>query len=147
MDAPSKSLRALADTPEPGIQAILIEWGQLLKKLRIKESSRTGLSSSSHELAEALDIGWEQVEIRVMFEISIYSTVQEFLDSEVADENLILVQFFPGNTAVIKGNGGTQFLGEPCDFRGTWEEVARKLFEMEKLMFSQIPPVPEDLKS
>ncbi len=142
MDAPSDELKGLATIPKPEIQAVLIEWGNLLGTLKIAYirsttsdflAKATGLTLTAEE-----DAGENEV-----FGLDVYPTVREFLDGKVFEEAL-MVWFNDDGEALIADN--VDFLGDNRRFRGTWEEVALKLFEMEKEMLSQIPEVPADLK-
>ena len=140
MEGPSKDLQAMADTPKADLEAILLSWARLWKGLKIVNAWFTSTSS----LAKAADFTHDEGdddEDRI-FQLHLYPTVQEFLEGKVRSE-VLNVFFDTDNNASVHD---ASFLGVPPTFHGTWEEVTRKLFEMEKLMLEQIPKVPDDLK-
>lgn len=141
MDAPSNELKSVAEAPKPDTKKILIEWGKLLGKLKIVHVR----SATSRSLARAVNftLDKERADEGEIFVLDVYPTVAEFLDGKVSSEAL-MVWFSDSGEALIADN--IEFLEENRRFRGTWEEVARELFEMEKLMLARVPQVPADLR-
>jgi len=141
MNSPSNELKDLAEAPKPDLQAIVIEWGKLLGTLKIAHVRST--TSDSLSKATNFTLDRDRTDDGEVFALDIYPTVAEFLDGKVSGEALI-VWFTDSGEALIADN--VDFLEENRRSRGTWEEITRKLFEMEKLMLSRIQQVPEDLK-
>jgi len=142
MNTPSNELHAISAASKPDVEALLIEWGKLLGKLKIVN----GPFAYSDSLARAVGFTHDDgAEDDIIFELHLYSTTDEFFSGGYLQGDFMTAKFFVNNSARIKRSA--KFLGEPCGLEGTWEEVARKLFELEKLMLAQIPEVPGDLKS
>ena len=141
MNTPSNALQAIADASKPDVEAILIQWGKLLGKLKIIDAPFANTDSLAKAVGFTHD---DAAEDDVIFELHLYSTTDDFLRGEIRERDILTVEFFVGNSARIKSSA--KFLGEPCGLEGTWEEVAHKLFEFEKLMLAQIPEVPKDMK-
>lgn len=140
MDAPSNELKGLANAPKADLEAILLNWAKLWKGLRIVSWWFTSSSSLAEVTGFTHDEGADDKEL--IFELHLYATKQELIAGKTTGQ-ILPVFFYTNNKASIMDS---DFLGVPPTFHGTWEEVTRSLFEMEKEMLSQIPEVPEDLK-
>lgn len=130
----------MADAPKADLEAILLSWAKLWKGLKIVNAWFTPTTSLAKAAGFTHDDGADDKDL--VFELHLYPTTQELLDGQVVGE-ILPVMFWRNNKASIMD---PSFLGVPPTFNGTWEEVTRKLFEMEKEMLSQIPEVPADLK-
>ncbi len=138
MGAPSNELKATAEAPKADLQTTVIEWGKLLKDLRIVNMGFASIDSP----VQTLGFDEMPIEYKAIIIVHLDSTVAQVLGEDNLG-NILTAEFHENNKAHISD---VEFLGKSCELHGTWEEVTRKLFEMEKLMLSQIPEVPDDLK-
>ncbi len=153
MNTPSNELHAMANEPKPNIEQVILEWVILLNKLSILHGQVFIYGVSEQLARKAYCMLLTEVESshdNTAFEVMIMSHAQQIVSEEHVD-NPIWSYFTRDGQAGIERSSNEDldasivpFIG----FRGTWEEVARKLFELEKLMLAkaQVAEVPEDLK-
>lgn len=165
MNSPSNDLKAMADAPKPDFQERLREWILLLNKLRILDTSSYAVLYGISDLEKfAEKLGWMSLphddgeEKEVVIFLPFVDKPDKILSGEYVNFHPH-AYFMTQNQAVI----GSEYDGDPeyqhlapdpmvepfVGFKGTWEEVARKLFELEKLLLAKVsvPEVPGDLKS
>lgn len=135
---PTDALKERAKEEKPYTSLMLVEWGKVLGRLRIVATQFASSEPIAHEVGFTYDDGSDE---DVMFELFLHGTVQGYACELDYDYPLNSV-FYEGNYAIVKG----KFLGREIHFPGTWEEVARKLFKLEKELLAQVPEVPTDLK-
>ncbi len=140
MDAPSKALKAIADAPKPDLEALYIDWGNLLKKVKIGYF----ISASAETLVKSLGFNkYSGGKKGLVFELFFHVTTEGYLAKQDRGGPVWVATFQENGTAQLSI---VQRVGESHQFQGSWEEVTRKLFEMDQLMLAQVPAVPEDLK-
>lgn len=140
MKAPSNELKAMADAPKSDLEAHCIDWGNLLKKVKIGYF----ISASTETLAKSLGFNkYSGGKKGLVFELFFHPTAEEYLAKQDRGGPVWVATFREDGTAQVSI---VKHVGESHQFQGSWEEVTRKLFEMEKEMLSQIPEVPADLK-
>jgi len=154
MNSPSSKLQEMANAPKPDVEAIYIEWGKLFAKLKIV----SGLFCSIETVCDKLKMfcpDEDPESDQDVFQVLLYPTVKDVVEHSDTD-NLLYCCFYSDGTAKIGNEEDENLCQAMRDFRDTfyvegkacmtWEELARELFKLEKLMLSQVPEVPSDLK-
>lgn len=152
MKKPSKKLEQLSlETPE--ILGILGSWARILNSLtnlgvgyvktELYPSLEKHVGSNFHENPEECN----EYQPELIFQVFVGGDVDTYVKSLSGQRYLmeeVCATFNIGNKADLQG----RFLGKRVKMSGTWEQVARKLFELEMQMMAQIPDdVPlSDLK-
>jgi len=142
MKKPSKKLEQLSlETPE--ILGILGSWARILNSLtnlgvgyiktELYPSLKSYVGDDFHENPEESGDGPE-----LIFQVFVGGDVDTYvknLSEQLYAMEEVCATFNIGNKADLQG----RFLGKRVKMSGTWEQVARKLFELEMQIMAQIP--------
>lgn len=150
MNSPSKELIGkVSGATQRDQYNILLEWAKLFLGLPISVTDCEPLYSSKSVIKDNFRV-WDDEEPHILM------TFHLDVDPGRADTccHLVIVWVYMDGTAHISDDvsrGGQRFYppfleGYSLGFKGTWEEVLRKMVELNDLVMSQIPEVPEDLK-
>jgi hypothetical protein len=156
MNSPSSELQEMANAPKPDVEAIYTQWGNLFSKLKIA----SGLFCSVETVFDKLNmfcLDEDPESDQDVFQVLLYPTVKDMVEGRGGmTEHPIWCCFYSDGTAKVGNEEDENLCQVMRDFRDTfyvegkarmtWEELVRELFKLEKLMLSQVPKVPSDLK-
>ncbi len=141
MKKPSKKLEQLS-LEKPDILGILGSWARILNSLTnlgngyIKTELYLSLESHVGSNFQENPEGWGDPEL--IFQVFVGGDVDVYvknLSEQLYAMEDVCATFNIGNKADLQG----RFLGKRVKMSGTWEQVARKLFELEMQIMAQIP--------
>lgn len=158
MDAPNDELKGLAGQALPALQLedkveIVVEWLNLFLGLPIAKNPIVAMSDHTFtELLANLPGLADDGNALVWFSVNIDPTGTEYLPLMVNVNRDGTAFINPGAEIREDLGSGTYFTPSflegkgIMDFKGSWEQVLRKLIELNDLVSKQIPEVPADLK-